>query len=122
MHVFNHAPARRLVRLTTALTGVAIAGLAMIPVASAAATAPAPTTHPAPNAVPRVPSGCASGSDGETYAETYCFYGTGSFRIVITCTTGIIRYGSWEAAGGGITSYAKCPTNTFLVDFSREVD
>lgn len=121
MTVFGHASARKLIRLVAVLSGVTIAGLAMVPVASAATIAPA-HVHSGQNIIPRIPSGCEYGSDGEHYAEVYCFYGTGQFRIAITCTTGIIRYGSWEGAGGGITSSARCPTNTFLIDYSADFD
>jgi len=121
MPVLGHVPTGKLIRLVAALSGVTIAGLAMVPAASAATVAPA-HVRSGPDIIPRVPSGCEYGSDGEHYAEVYCFYGTGQFRIAITCTTGIIRYGSWEAAGGGITSSARCPTNTFLIDYNADFD
>ncbi|MBV9451288.1 MAG: hypothetical protein JO345_35920 [Streptosporangiaceae bacterium] len=104
----------------TALCGVAIAGLALASPASAATASGHTAASAASRVVPNInPDDCPIYTDGETYAETYCPYPPGSFRIGILCTEGIEKvwlYGLWEAAGGGVTSYERCPDNKFLYD------
>jgi len=111
-------PASGFIRIAIALSGAAIAGLTLVPVASAAtvkAVTPSVATHL--GVTPDIdPLQCSEFTDGESYGEAYCPYPPGEFQVWITCGFGsTIRYfdGPWEPAGGGHTSYARCPTNWF---------
>ena len=137
MRMFTHSPtpgrrrspARGPVRLAMLLSGAAIAGLAVVPAASAAPTAPAraaavmiTTTAVATtpyarhtSVVPDDPA-CQLWTDGETYAEAYCAPPPGQFRVWIKCTRlgeTVTINGLWQYAGGGQTSYARCSSPKF---------
>jgi hypothetical protein len=104
----QRSPARGPVRLVMLLSGVAIAGLALVPAASAAAATTAHARHA--SVVPDAPA-CQLWTDGESYAEAYCAPPPGQFRAWIKCTRlgeTATMYGPWRYAGGGLSSYARC--------------
>jgi hypothetical protein len=104
--------AKKSARLAVALSGTAIAGLALVPAASATTTAPARST---PGAVPNV-SNCYTHTDFETYAEGYCSEGPGRFYTFIVCDFGSSQEtinGPIQLAGAHRTSRAQCPVNWF---------
>lgn len=100
-----------------ALSGTVIALLGVIPSASAATAAARPAAVSDVNAIPDInPLTCSKFTDGETYAEAYCPYPPGEFRVIVRCNFGSSTedfYGPWEPAGGGVTSKAVCPVNSF---------
>lgn len=102
--------AKGAVRLATILSGAVIAGLTLVPAASAATH----TANTSPHSINT--SNCKTWTDGETWAEVYCPYGPGEFQVALFCQSGnhlIVVNGPWRTAGGPDTSYAQCPTNYF---------
>jgi hypothetical protein len=96
-----------------ALSGTVIAGLALIPAASAATTTPARSTSKPAGVTPDV-GDCHTYTDNETYAEGYCAQGPGDFFTYLVCNFGTSLKtidGPTRVAGGGRTSYAHCPVN-----------
>ena len=97
-------------RFALSLVGLAVAGIVTIPVASAAAS----------TAKPADITQCNTYVEGDSAAEAYCGgTPTSAFRVKIECTgaSGLYyRYGPWLSAGGGVTSYASCAVNNFIVD------
>jgi hypothetical protein len=120
----GHRP-RSAARLAMALSGVMIAGLALVPAASAATTLKAhPTSSGAIRQAGVVPDAgdCYTFGDGETYAEGYCSMPPGTFFVWVRCqeladaSRFITRDGPVRNAGAGTTSYARCPDNWIVAN------
>jgi len=112
----RRSQARGIARLAMALSGVAVAVIAIAPAAHAATMAPKADVSRAA-VVPDV-TGCQYFTDGETYWTYYCSTGPGEFRTALKCIglgkSPYWTYGPWEVAGGRYVSTARCQVNDFV--------
>lgn len=97
-------------RFALALAGLAVTAMVTIPAAKAAAATVKPLDI----------TTCHVYIEGDSAGEAYCGgTPTSAFRVQIECTgaSGLYyRYGPWLSAGGGVTSYASCAVNNFIVN------